>query len=339
MISILVIVNDSPFFPEAVRTAELITQKTKGIIKLVAVTNDPEKESILKQKLSDQYHTPVKIHVGDFFKEIVSEIQDGDYDLALIGADRLPSPDGMPSILPTTRLAQLCEIPLGIIRKCPESWNKALLCARRIDLQSDTVINGSELAEKLGLDHSLLSVIPGTILQKEQVFPESELKDIELQFKIRHGPILTELKKELEAEHYDLLIIGSHRSEPIKTGETTTTLAQPDLTVQIIRLSSTMVVVLGQPVKAAILEQEIIKPRELKRIVQYVAFEVIIYAILVVAYAAIAFHFLVDPLENFFKNNLKLYAIISLLLIVGQGTLLEAITSFLLDRLRLERFE
>ena len=73
--------------------------------------------------------------------------------------------------------------------------------------------------------------------------------------------------------------------------------------------------------------------------VRSVAIEVLVYAALVIIYALIAFRFLADPLKQFFDGNLFVYAVIALLLIAGQGVLLERLTSFLLDRMRLERFE
>jgi ABC-type sulfate transport system permease component len=58
-----------------------------------------------------------------------------------------------------------------------------------------------------------------------------------------------------------------------------------------------------------------------------------------VGYALVTFRFLVDRLSDWFHSNPALYAGVALLLIVGQGILLEELTSFLLDRLRLERFQ
>ena len=46
-----------------------------------------------------------------------------------------------------------------------------------------------------------------------------------------------------------------------------------------------------------------------------------------------------EPLSQLFDSNLGVYALVSLALIVAQGVLLDAITSFLLDRLQLGRLE
>lgn len=335
---ILVIANDSPFLLEAVRAADFISRQTSGTFEIIAVSNDPETEADLKRVLPDQYQAPILIKNGDFF-QVLDVIDQGNYDLALIGADRLLPPGGTP-IHPTIRLASHCKIPLGIVRKSPESWNRALICARKIDPQSDTILKGNELVKKLGLHPTLLSIIPDSPLQDELPAPKVELGDLAPSYRIRRGPVLAEIQAEIETGDYDLIIIGPHKPEALKIGGDTT-LAQPDIAVQIIRRIPQIVLVLGQPEKV-IPEQTtsvLSKPRELKRIIRYVAVELIIYAILVVAYAAIAFHFLVDPLEHFFRTNLTVYAFIAILLIIGQGTLLEMITSFLLDRLRLERFE
>jgi hypothetical protein len=49
--------------------------------------------------------------------------------------------------------------------------------------------------------------------------------------------------------------------------------------------------------------------------------------------------FLKEPLADLYHNDITLYAVLCLLLIVGQGVFLEGVTSFLVDRLRLLRFE
>ena len=67
--------------------------------------------------------------------------------------------------------------------------------------------------------------------------------------------------------------------------------------------------------------------------------ELIVYAILVVAYFLIVLRWLGEPLVQVFHENPALYAPIALGLIVFQGVALEAITSFLVARLGLERFE
>ncbi len=70
-----------------------------------------------------------------------------------------------------------------------------------------------------------------------------------------------------------------------------------------------------------------------------IAIELIVYGALVTLYAISVLRFLADPLADLYESNLTLYAWIALALIVGQGVVLDGVTSFLLDRLRLTRFD
>jgi hypothetical protein len=76
-----------------------------------------------------------------------------------------------------------------------------------------------------------------------------------------------------------------------------------------------------------------------RALVRNFVIEVLIYAVLVVAYFFLVLRFLADPLEELFQNNLVVYAFVALGLIVAQGVVLEFITSFLINRLGLERLE
>lgn len=67
--------------------------------------------------------------------------------------------------------------------------------------------------------------------------------------------------------------------------------------------------------------------------------ELIIYGLLVVGYFFLVLRLLGQPLRTLFDDNLLLYSLVALALIVAQSVLLEAITSFLLARLNLERLE
>jgi hypothetical protein len=78
---------------------------------------------------------------------------------------------------------------------------------------------------------------------------------------------------------------------------------------------------------------------EKKRVIRNFAIELTVYAILVVGYFYMVLRSLGDWLIYLYQNNLTVYAFVSLALIVFQGVLLEAVTTFLVDRLGLERLE
>ena len=81
------------------------------------------------------------------------------------------------------------------------------------------------------------------------------------------------------------------------------------------------------------------KKSETQRLVRNFAIEVLVYAALLVIYFLLVLRFLAEPLATLFGENLVVYAFAALGLIVAQGALLEFVTSFLLDRLGLERIE
>lgn len=74
-----------------------------------------------------------------------------------------------------------------------------------------------------------------------------------------------------------------------------------------------------------------------KRMLRIFALEMLIYAVLLVAYFLAALQFLGEPLSRLSRLNPWVYAGATLVLIVAQSVVLEIITSFLIDRLGLER--
>ena len=62
--------------------------------------------------------------------------------------------------------------------------------------------------------------------------------------------------------------------------------------------------------------------------------ELVLYSALIVAYFFLVLHFLGNGLERLSKENIRLYAFVSIGLIIGQAILLEWVTTFLLRLLR-----
>ncbi len=78
---------------------------------------------------------------------------------------------------------------------------------------------------------------------------------------------------------------------------------------------------------------------QVRVLLRNLAIELVVYTILVVIYTVVVLRLLSQPLARLFDTNLVTYAIVSLGLIAAQGALLDAVTSFLLKRLRLEQLE
>jgi hypothetical protein len=79
--------------------------------------------------------------------------------------------------------------------------------------------------------------------------------------------------------------------------------------------------------------------RAWRKVIRDLLIELAVYGILVVVYSFVASWLIEMPLARLFHSNLTTYAFIGLGLIVAQGLLLDAITSFMIYRLRLDRLE
>lgn len=62
--------------------------------------------------------------------------------------------------------------------------------------------------------------------------------------------------------------------------------------------------------------------------------ELVVYGLLVVVYFFLVLHFMGDWLSHLDKQNVKLYALVSIGLIIGQAVVLEWVTTFIFRLLR-----
>lgn len=76
-----------------------------------------------------------------------------------------------------------------------------------------------------------------------------------------------------------------------------------------------------------------------RRIIRNLLIELFIYGLLLIIYFLTVLRFLGEPLTELFNQEPWVYAVASLILIVAQAVALEWVTSFLIDRLNLEKSE
>ncbi len=76
-----------------------------------------------------------------------------------------------------------------------------------------------------------------------------------------------------------------------------------------------------------------------RRKVRNFAIEMLIYSILVAGYLFFVIRYLTGWLTELFDSNLTAYAIVALVFIVAQSVFLDSLTSFLMDRLGLQRLD
>ena len=79
------------------------------------------------------------------------------------------------------------------------------------------------------------------------------------------------------------------------------------------------------------------KKTDLQRLIRNFAIEMVVYGVLLVIYFFLVLRYLGDFLTNLYNSSLVTYAILALVLIVVQGVFLEALTTYLVKLLRLEK--
>ena len=62
--------------------------------------------------------------------------------------------------------------------------------------------------------------------------------------------------------------------------------------------------------------------------------ELVVYAVLVTGYFFLVLHFLSGWLQDLHLHHLKVYALVAIVLIVGQAVLLESVTTWLFRLIR-----
>jgi hypothetical protein len=67
--------------------------------------------------------------------------------------------------------------------------------------------------------------------------------------------------------------------------------------------------------------------------------ELVVYGAFVTGYFFLVLHYLSDLLQNLHLNHVKIYAVVTILLVIGQAVLLESVTTWLLRLLRGGRAE
>lgn len=76
-----------------------------------------------------------------------------------------------------------------------------------------------------------------------------------------------------------------------------------------------------------------------RRLVRNFVVEMVVYGFMVLIYLHLVLTFLADWLVELYDNNLVVYAIVALLFIVVQSVFMDSLTSFIMDKLGLERLK
>lgn len=76
------------------------------------------------------------------------------------------------------------------------------------------------------------------------------------------------------------------------------------------------------------------KKKEAERTLRAFFIELFVYSIFVTGYFFLVLHFLAEWLKNLDTHHIKIYALVSIALIIGQAVVLEAVTTALFRMIR-----
>jgi hypothetical protein len=76
------------------------------------------------------------------------------------------------------------------------------------------------------------------------------------------------------------------------------------------------------------------KKKEAERTLRTFFIELLVYSVLVAAYFFLVLHFLTDWLKQLNAHHIKIYALVSIALIIGQAVVLETVTTGLFRLIR-----
>lgn len=182
-----------------------------------------------------------KVRIGHPAEEIVSEAEEGDFGLVIVGERQRP--DLVTRFLlgsTAVRVVEHAPCPVIIAKGKIDSINRILLCDSGIESPSLTSRFSAQLAglikdkEEITILHvmSQISARPGVRgrqlrAEAEELIelhvPEGELLERDTEIlerlnlhpcpKVRHGLVVDEILAETRDGDYDLVVIGAHRGE------------------------------------------------------------------------------------------------------------------------------
>lgn len=169
--------------------------------------------------------------------EIVSECQQGNYDLVVLGTRLVPGLSLFKRSSVARTVTKKVPIPVLVVKQAPQSLRRFLICTSGLE-EDPAVINfGLELASKAGAAVHLLYVadpLPqmysgletmeetveellesGTPIAENLQRAVKLLSEAAIETRLikRHGLVVDEILKEIEETDYDLVVVGASERE------------------------------------------------------------------------------------------------------------------------------
>lgn len=243
---ILMVSNGSTESDSITRLIQLMKYPPDSTVTLLGIHDNGEKNELftaalekIKKHLGGIFSEVKLMFIpGPAEEQIFSAVESQPYDLVVVGS--LGSHRRLPAILsgsPTNRLARKLNCPLLVAKKVPEIIHKVLVGTGAEPLSLDTLRIGGKLVANLDAEIGVLHVMSQVALRPESPFDDLlDTAESAIQRKtregqhltlainllrqvgvpgpfkpqIRHGLVVNEVLAEVQAGHYDLLVIGGH---------------------------------------------------------------------------------------------------------------------------------
>ena len=235
---ILIILDSESYHHPPVLMGRIIAQAAAGSVDVLIVVpkgGHPENgPAVAEQAAQDlgEIQPRIMIEKGDPGKEIEAVLEDDDYQLIIVNADRILRLRNTVEVNP--KLIKQSEISLLIAQNPKPKLDRILLCTSCKDLDYSLIQQAAGLASHLSASVTMLHVCAGAVpsmytgldqidetveelLQTDTSYAQHLRRGVEIlqenriesEIKIRRGIPIEEIIRETQIENYDLVVIGS----------------------------------------------------------------------------------------------------------------------------------
>lgn len=243
----LLCVSDFPYTEPTVRFGSMVAHTLNAQLTLLSVGSSDETtkkgEELLERaaSLADARSVEHKIRRGRPETEIMAELDDGNYDLLIVGARDHPGPRELLLGFVAHRLVKHAKVSVLVVRKpIVQSIRHILVCTSGPDAGKNTVRTGAHLADTSGAIATLLYVASGVpsmyaglsrfgegladLLQTDTPIARHlrscaeliQTSDIDARVELRHGLPAEEILRSAEVDETDLIVVGGSSRRGLK---------------------------------------------------------------------------------------------------------------------------
>ncbi len=254
-LKLLICSEDSGDGDEVVDFGCQLTLEVGGSATLLSVVESSEKLARARERLQNQGRhwldrlprLETRVRRGSSIHEILLEVQEGHYEVVIVGRHRKSLQAKLATFGPTVRqLLERIGVPVLIVQKARPGLNRILICSAVGEPGKADVRIGGRLASRAGALATVLHVGSRQQTSEQRKRVEEHLHralitldafGVKGESKVGEEPSLASILREAEAGDYDLIVIGA------PTPRTTRRLRWHDLAAQIVNATSRPVLV------------------------------------------------------------------------------------------------